>query len=148
MSHRITLNDHPIKHRFNFENNDLHLKHQGGWISSLLTSLIPVGVDLLTKLFKGNGLSAGAISETPIVLKVYKGKQMVHECNISNIGGAILSNKDLIKSIHNHKAILGDMINNFEGTGLSAGTLLSINNTNASGLHAGAVGGMENINED
>ena len=146
MSHKITLNGHPVKHKFNFENNDLHLKHQGGFIGSLLTGLIPVGVELLTKLFKGNGMCGGAISESPVVLKVYKGKQLVHECNISNLGGAILSDKALMKSLYNHKAILGDMVDNFEGTGLSAGTLLSMYNTNASGLSAGAIGNLENIN--
>jgi hypothetical protein len=75
MSHNITLNDYPIKHKFHFENNDLHMKHKGGFISSLLTGLIPIGVELLTKLFKGNGLSASGIEDKSIVLKVYKGNK-------------------------------------------------------------------------
>ena len=162
--HKIEIDGIPIKHKFHYENNDLHLPQpKGGFIGSLLSGLIPLGIDLISGLFKKKS-GQGVIQDNPNhrhMLKIYKNKNLVGEHEISHEAGAILMDKSLIKMIHKHKGDLERVANGVYGEGvygqgvygqgaassMHGGSQLSMNALKTgTGVYGGRIGNLKNIN--
>jgi hypothetical protein len=158
--HKVTINDIPVKHKFKYEGDDLHLPHKGGFIGSLLTSLIPVGIDLVSRIFnKGSGIDninhSTILKGKPLLLKVHDGKSIIAEHEISPEAGAILFDKKLIHQLHKNKhhlenvgqglygasGVYGEGVYGAKGVHAVGGTQLSINASKG-----GRIGNLKNIN--
>lgn len=164
--HKITIDGIPVKHKFHYEDNDLHLPSpKGGFIGSLLGSLIPIGIDLISGLFKkksANGVYGQGMVESnnnhKHLLKIFKNKAVVGEHEISPEAGAILMDKNLIKMIHKHKGDLEKVAHGVYGEGVYAqgaassmhgGSQISMNAVKTGvGVYGGRVGSLENINDE
>ena len=157
--HKITIDGIPVKHKFHYSNEDLHLPTpKGGFIGSLLGSLIPIGIDLISGLFKkksANGVYGGMIQNNANhkhMLKIYRNKAQVGEHEITPEAGAILMDKKLIKMIHKHKDDLERVANGVYGEGMHAqsacgGSQISMNALKTGvGLKGGRIGDLKNIN--
>ena len=158
ISIHITIDDKPIMSKsylFDLNNNDLVFKNtkksdmQGGWIAPLLTSLIPLGIDLFGKLLsKGNGMYGGNFLEENGVdkktlkkkihnVKIFDNKgSLIHKFKTSPLGGALLSDDKFFKNILS--------LNN-QGQGMYAQGMYA-EGMYAKGVYGGSVGQNQYIN--
>lgn len=154
----ILIDDEPIiakEFLFDLDNNDLIFKSEnnqnleGGFLPALLGSLLPIGIDIFSKLLDrgngiyGNGLYGGEIPKKSELkkkkhdVKVFdkKTKQLLKRFKTNSLGGALITDPKFFKNILN----LENEIKN-EGQGLYAQGI------SANGVYGGQVGNYQFIN--
>jgi hypothetical protein len=127
--YKIRYKNHVLPQKFYLDNDDIKMKSQGGFISSILTGLIPLGIDLISRLFtKGNGIT----KNEPLEIELFNNRGDIKKMKTCGIGLSILNSPPLLKHL---SKIHGKGI-----YGLGAGTMITENKC------GGKIGNLKNIN--
>ena len=155
----ITLNGKGINSAdYEYKGGELTFKNDGagisgGFIGSLLASLIPLGVDLFTgllgKKFGGNGIAAMGISAGDLKKKIHnvkisnKAGDHLKTFKVCTLGGALLSDSKFFKELLGARDLLQEKKT---GKGLYAAGLYA-KGISAGKMGGGSIGGNSFINE-